>query len=125
MHYFNKLTRSVAQKFASHNQNSDEYKHKLEKKSGKSSGLGQKLTHWGQMTHTCGGNLTIGSDNGLSPGWRQAIIGNNAGIFLIGPLEINFQQNFIQNSNIFIQEKCIWKYRLRNGSHFVSASMCC
>ena len=33
------------------------------------------LTHWGQVTHTCVGNLTIiGSDNGLSPGRRQAII---------------------------------------------------
>ena len=34
--------------------------------------------------------LTIfGSDNGLSPGWRQAIIWNDAGILLIGPLGIN------------------------------------
>ena len=32
----------------------------------------------------------IGSDNGLSPGWRQAIIWINAGIFSIGPLGINF-----------------------------------
>ena len=33
------------------------------------------LTHWGQVTLICVGYLTIiGSDNGLSPGWRQAII---------------------------------------------------
>ena len=33
------------------------------------------------------GNLTIiGSDNGLSPGRRQAITWTNAGILLIGPL---------------------------------------
>ena len=33
------------------------------------------LTHLGRMTHICVGNLTIiGSDNGLSPGRRQAII---------------------------------------------------
>ena len=33
------------------------------------------LTHWGRGTHICVGNLTIiGSDNGLSPGRRQAII---------------------------------------------------
>ena len=33
------------------------------------------LTHWGRATHICVGNLTIiGSDNGLSPGRRQAII---------------------------------------------------
>ena len=32
------------------------------------------LTHWGRVTHICIGNLTIiGSDNGLSPGRRQAI----------------------------------------------------
>ena len=32
----------------------------------------------------------IGSDNGLSPGRRQAIIWTNAGILLIGPLGTNF-----------------------------------
>ena len=33
------------------------------------------LTHWGRVTHKCVGKLTIiGSDNGLSPGRRQAII---------------------------------------------------
>ena len=33
------------------------------------------LTHWGRVTHMCVGNVTIiGSDNGLSPGRRQAII---------------------------------------------------
>ena len=49
------------------------------------------LTHWGWLIHICVGNLTIiGSDNGLSPGWRQAIIWTNAGILLIRPLGINF-----------------------------------
>ena len=39
------------------------------------------LTHWGRVTHICVGNLTIiGSDNGLSPGRRQAIIWTKAGI---------------------------------------------
>ena len=53
------------------------------------------LTHWGRVTHICVGKLTIiGSDNGLSPGRRQAIIWTNAGILLIGPLETNFQQKF-------------------------------
>ena len=33
------------------------------------------LTHWGRMTHICVSKLnTIGSDNGLSPDRRQAII---------------------------------------------------
>ena len=49
------------------------------------------LTHWGRVTHICVGSLTIiGSDNGLSPGRRQAIIWTNAGILLIGPLGTNF-----------------------------------
>ena len=44
------------------------------------------LTHWGRVTHICIVKLTvIGSDNGLSPGRRQAIIWTNAGILLIGP----------------------------------------
>ena len=33
------------------------------------------LTHWGRVTHICVSKLSIlGSDNGLSPGRRQAII---------------------------------------------------
>ena len=45
-----------------------------------------ELTYWGRVTHICVGNLTIiGSDNGLSPGRRQAIIWTNVGILLIGP----------------------------------------
>ena len=45
------------------------------------------------MPHICVGNLTIiGSDNGLSPGRRQAIIWTNAGIVLIGPLGTNFSE---------------------------------
>ena len=45
------------------------------------------------MTHLCVGDLTIiGSDNGLSPGRRQAIIWNNAGSLLIGPLGTNFRE---------------------------------
>ena len=56
-----------------------------------------RLTHWGQVTHICVGNLTIiGSDNGLSPGRRQAIIWTNAGIFLIGPLGTNFSEMLIE-----------------------------
>ena len=49
------------------------------------------------MTHICVGKLIIiGSDNGLSPGRRQAIIWTNAGIRLMGPLGINFNQILIQ-----------------------------
>ena len=43
------------------------------------------------MTHICVVKLNIiGSDNGLSPGRRQAIIWTNAEILLIGPLGTNF-----------------------------------
>ena len=43
--------------------------------------------------HICVGNLTIiGSDNGLLPGQRQAIIWTSAGISLIGPLGTNLSE---------------------------------
>ena len=55
-----------------------------------------ELIHWGRATHICVGKLTIiGSDNGLSPGRRQAIIWTNAGILLIGPLGTNFNEILI------------------------------
>ena len=45
------------------------------------------------MTHICVDNLTIiGSDNGLSPGRRQAIIWTNVGILLIEPLGTSFSE---------------------------------
>ena len=51
------------------------------------------LTHWGRVTHMCVRELTIiGSDNGLSPGRRQAIIWNNTGLLLIEPLGTNFRE---------------------------------
>ena len=54
------------------------------------------LTHWGRATHICVGKLTtIGSDNGLSPGRRQAIIWTIDGILLIGYLGTNFSEILI------------------------------
>ena len=51
------------------------------------------VTHWGQVTHICVSKLTIiGSDNGLSPGRRQAIIWTNAGVLLIRTLGTNFSE---------------------------------
>ena len=68
------------------------------------------LTHWGRVTHICVSNLTItGSDNGLSPGRRQAIIWTNAGILLIGPLGTNF-------SEILIDINTFKKMRLKMSS---------
>ena len=55
------------------------------------------LTHWGRVTHIFVGKLTnIGSDNGLSPGRRQANIWTNAGISLIGPFRTNFSEILIR-----------------------------
>ena len=58
------------------------------------------LTHWGRVTHTCVSKLTkltiIASDNGLSPGRRQAIIWTSAGILLIGSLGTNLSEILIE-----------------------------
>ena len=54
-------------------------------------------THWGRVTHICVGKLTIiGSDNGLSPERRQAIIWTSAVILSIGPLGTNFSEIWIE-----------------------------
>ena len=54
------------------------------------------LTHWGRRTQICVGKLTtIGSDNGSSPGRRQAIIWPKAGILLIVPLGTTFSEIWI------------------------------
>ena len=55
------------------------------------------LTHWGRKTHIFVIKVTIiGSDNGLSPDRRQAIIWTNAGEWLIGPLGTNFDEILIE-----------------------------
>ena len=56
------------------------------------------LTHWGRVTHICVSKLTVvGSDNGLSPDRRQAIIWTNDGILSIEPLGTNFNGVLIKN----------------------------
>ena len=56
-----------------------------------------ELTRWGWVMHICVSKLTtIGSDNDLSHGRRQAIIWPNAGILLIGPLGTNFSEILIE-----------------------------
>ena len=91
----------------------------------------QKLTFlhsdWGRVTtqwwrswplHICVSKSTsIGSDNGLSPDRRQAIVWTNAGILLIGPLHgSRLQWNLNRNLYRFIQENAaleniVWKWR--------------
>ena len=59
--------------------------------------LGLNLTHWARVTHICFNKLTIiGSDNGLSPGRRQAIIWTNAGLLLTGSLGTKFSEILIE-----------------------------
>ena len=55
------------------------------------------LTHWGRVAHIYDSKSTIiGSANGLSPGWRQAIISTNAGLLSIGLLGTNFSEIWIE-----------------------------
>ena len=70
------------------------------------------LTHWGRETHLCVRGLTsIGSDNGLSPGRRQAIIWTDAGISSIRPQGTNFSE-----ISIAIQTFYLKKMRLKMSS---------
>ena len=81
-------------------------------------------THWGRVTHIYISKLTIiASDNGLSPGQRQAIIWTNAGILLIGPLGTNFSENFI-GIQTFSFKKMHLKMSSAKWRPFFSASMC-
>ena len=81
------------------------------------------LTHCGRMTPICVNKLTIlGSDNGLSPGRRQAIIWTNAGILLTRPLGTNFSEILIEIQT-FSFKKMHLKMSSGNGGHFVSVPM--
>ena len=61
------------------------------------------------MKHICIGKLTIiGSDHGLLPGWRQAIIWTSAGILLNGPIGTNFNEILIE-IDAFLFKKIHWK----------------
>ena len=55
------------------------------------------LTHWGRVTHICVSKQTVvGSDYGLSPARRQAIIWTNARILLIGTFRTSFSEILIE-----------------------------
>ena len=76
------------------------------------------------MTHVSASKWTIiGSDNDLSSGWHQDIISINAEILLIGPLGTNFSEMLIE-IDIFSFTQMHLKMSSKNGSHFISASMC-
>ena len=80
-------------------------------------------TYWGRATHVCVSKLTtIGSDNGLSPGWRQAIIWIIAWILLIRPLGTNLSEIWI-GIQTFSFKKIHLKMASAKWRPFVSASM--
>ena len=65
----------------------------------------QELTHWGRVTQICVSKLTIiGSDNGLSPGRRQAIIWIHAGILLIRTSGTNFNEILIEIQTFWLKK---------------------
>ena len=76
--------------------------------------------------YKCVGNLTIiGSDNGLSPGRRQAITWTNVGILLIGPLGTDFSgMLMLIEIHTFSFKKIHLKMSAGKWQSFVSASMC-
>ena len=76
------------------------------------------------MTHICVSELPIiGSDNGLSPGRRQAIIWTNDGILLIRTLGRNFSE-ILSEIRAFSFKKMHLKMSFAKWRPFVSASMC-
>ena len=79
--------------------------------------------------YICVGNLTIiGSDNGLLPGWRQAIIWTNVGIFLIGPVGTNLSEISIEISTFSFKKLCLKLLSVKwwplFPGHYVEASVC-
>ena len=67
-----------------------------------------ELTNWGRVTHICVSKLTnIGSNNGLSPSRRQAIIWTNAGTLSIGPLGMNFSEIVIEIDTFSFKKLCL------------------
>ena len=65
------------------------------------------LTYWGRVTHICVANPTvIGSDNGLSPSQRQAIIWSNAGILSIEPQRTHVSEILIGTHTFLLKNAC-------------------
>ena len=65
----------------------------------------------------------IDSDNGLSPGRRQAIIRTNARILLIAPKGTDIKEILIA-IHAFSFVKIYFKMSPKNGGHFVLARRC-
>ena len=82
------------------------------------------VTHRERVTHIYVSELTIiVSDNGLSPGRRQAIIWTNAGILLIQIFGTNFSE-ILSEIHTFSFKKMRLKMYSAKWRPFVSSSMC-
>ena len=91
---------------------------------------GFELTNWDRVMHICVIKLTMtGSDNGLSPGRRQAIMKtqcwNSVNLTPRNKLQWNYNRYTYKHFHLKIHlKKSIRKYRLENGGHLFLASMC-
>ena len=63
--------------------------------------------------------VSMGSDNGLLPIQRQAIIWTNVGILLIEHLGTKFSEILIEIYTFSFKKMHLKIYRLRNGGHLV------
>ena len=81
-------------------------------------------THWSWVMHICISKLTIiGSDNGLSPDRRQAIIWTNARILLIPTLGSNFS-DVLREIHVSSLKKMHWKMFSGKWQQFFSQPQC-
>ena len=55
--------------------------------------------------------------------WQPSYYLNQCWVIVSWTHRNKLQQNLYQNTKVFIHEKCIWNYCLRNGSHFVHGEM--
>ena len=96
---------------------------------------GDWLTLWGRVTHICVSRQTIiGSDNGLSPGRRQAIIWTSDGILLKWPLRtilsvvliksyiLSFKKMHLKMSSVKWRPLCLWPQCVNIGSGYCQAT---
>ena len=75
------------------------------------------LTHWSRVTQKCVSKLTnTDSNNGLSPGWCEALIWTTAAILLIGS---KFSEILIE-IHTFSFKKMNLQMSSRNGCDFVN-----
>ena len=64
--------------------------------------------YWGRVTLICVSKpIIIGSDNGLAPVRRQAIICTNAGMLLIGIYETNFSEILCEIHIFSVKKECL------------------